>query len=56
MVTASTDYRMNPVVIAENEYRLRNTNNFIANGYAEYSIIKNLKLRVTGGMNRNSAT
>lgn len=53
MVVASTDYRMNPVVVAENEYRLKNITNIIANGYAEFALIKNLKLRVTGGMNRN---
>jgi TonB-linked SusC/RagA family outer membrane protein len=53
MVNPTTDYRMNPIVIAENEYRLRNINNLIANGYAEYAILKNLKLRVSGGMNRN---
>ncbi|MBO9204113.1 MULTISPECIES: TonB-dependent receptor [Niastella] len=53
MVSEGTDYRMNPVVIAENEYRLKNINNFIANAYAEYSIFKNLKLKVTGGINRN---
>ena len=54
MVNPTTDYRMNPVVIAENEYRLKNINNLIANGYAEYSILKNLKLRVTGGINKST--
>jgi TonB-linked SusC/RagA family outer membrane protein len=53
MVNPTTDYRMNPVVIAENEYRLKNINNLIANGYAEIGIMKYLKLRVTGGINRN---
>jgi len=53
MVNPTTDYRMNPVVIAQNEYRLKNINNLIANGYAEYAILKNLKLRVTGGITRN---
>lgn len=52
MVNPTTDYRMNPVVIAQNEYRLKNINNLIANAYAEYSILKNLKLRVTGGINK----
>jgi TonB-linked SusC/RagA family outer membrane protein len=52
MVNPTTDYRLNPVIIAENEYRLKNTNNIIANGYAEYSITGNLKLRVTGGLNK----
>ncbi|AEV99848.1 SusC/RagA family TonB-linked outer membrane protein [Niastella koreensis] len=54
MVNPTTDYRMNPVIIAQNEYRLKNNNNLIANAYVEYSILKNLKLRVTGGINKNS--
>jgi TonB-linked SusC/RagA family outer membrane protein len=54
MVNPTTDYRMNPIIIAENEYRLKNNNNLIANAYAEYAILKNLKLRVTGGINKNS--
>jgi TonB-dependent starch-binding outer membrane protein SusC len=52
MVNPTTDYRLNPVIIAENEYRLKNTNNIIANAYAEYSILNNLKLRVSGGLNK----
>lgn len=52
LVNPTTDYRLNPIIIAENEYRLKNINNLIANGYAEYSILKNLKLRVTGGLNK----
>jgi TonB-linked SusC/RagA family outer membrane protein len=52
MVNSSTDYRLNPIIIAQNEYRLKNTNNIIANGYAEYSILESLKLRVTGGLNK----
>ncbi|HEX6431711.1 MAG TPA: SusC/RagA family TonB-linked outer membrane protein, partial [Niastella sp.] len=54
MVNPTTDYRMNPIVIAENEYRLRNNNNLIGNMYAEYAILKNLKLKVTGGINKNT--
>jgi TonB-linked SusC/RagA family outer membrane protein len=53
MVNVTTDYRMNPIIIAENEYRLKNIDNLIANGYIEYAFLKNLKLRVTGGINRN---
>jgi TonB-dependent starch-binding outer membrane protein SusC len=52
MVNPTTDYRLNPIIIAENEYRLKNVNNIIANGYADYSILNNLKLRVSGGINR----
>lgn len=52
MVNPTTDYRLNPVVIAENEYRLKNVNNIIGNGYAEYSLLDKLKLRITGGINK----
>ncbi|MBO9204239.1 MULTISPECIES: SusC/RagA family TonB-linked outer membrane protein [Niastella] len=52
MVNPTTDYRLNPIIIAENEYRLKNVNNLIANAYVEYSVLKNLKLRVTGGLNK----
>lgn len=51
LVDGTKDYRLNPILIAENEYRLRNIKNTIANGYAEYAMAKNLKLRVTGGLN-----
>ena len=50
LVAPGTDYRMNPIVVAQNEYRLRNINNIFANAYMEYGIIKNLKLRVTAGI------
>lgn len=54
LVAAGTDYRLNPIIIAQNEYRLRNINNLLANAYLEYAIIKNLKLRVTGGVNNTA--
>ncbi|KAA2245135.1 TonB-dependent receptor [Chitinophaga agrisoli] len=52
MVSTGTDYRLNPILLAENEYRKRTKNNLIANGYAEYAILKDLKLRVSGGLNK----
>lgn len=52
LVNATTDYRLNPILIAQNEYRLRNIKNTIANAYVEYNIVKDLKLRVTGGLNQ----
>jgi TonB-linked SusC/RagA family outer membrane protein len=52
MVSTGTDYRLNPIILAENEYRKRFSTNLIANGYLEYNILKNLKLRVSGGLNR----
>lgn len=51
LVAPGTDYRLNPIVVAENEYRLRNINNIFGNAYMDYSILKNLKLRVTAGIN-----
>ncbi|MBN9299680.1 MAG: TonB-dependent receptor [Filimonas sp.] len=52
MVNPGTDYRMNPVLLAENEYRKRFVNSLIANAYIDYSITKDLKLRITGGLNK----
>lgn len=52
MVSTGTDYRLNPIITAENEYRKRILNNLVANGYLEYTILKDLKLRVSGGINQ----
>jgi TonB-linked SusC/RagA family outer membrane protein len=52
-VDENTNYRVNPVISAQNEYRKNVTNNLIANLYIDYSITKKLKLRVTGGLNNN---
>lgn len=54
MVNSGTDYRINPFLSAENEYRLRNVNNLIANGFGEYRILPELMLRVSGGINKNT--
>lgn len=51
----SNDYRINPILSAENELRDRYNTNFIGNAYAEYLFTKDLKLRVTGGVNRTSS-
>lgn len=48
-VEMTEDYRFNPVLSAKNEYRRVFSDNFNINGMAEYEIIKNLKLKVTGG-------
>jgi len=52
-VSSSQDYRFNPVINLQNLYRKGRTNNMSANGYAEYTIIPELILRVTGGLNSN---
>lgn len=47
------DYRVNPVISAQNELRRSLNTGLIANGYAEYKIIPSLTLRVTGGVTNN---
>lgn len=51
-IDANNDLRANPVITAENTYNRRNVNSIVANAYAEYSFTKNLKLRISGGINR----
>ena len=51
-VDASNDYRINPIMSAENEYRANFNNRLIANGYAEYAFTKDLKFRINGGINK----
>jgi TonB-linked SusC/RagA family outer membrane protein len=45
-----TDRRTNPLIQAQNELRQANTNNILGNAYIEYTILKGLKLRLTGGI------
>ncbi|AWO02187.1 SusC/RagA family TonB-linked outer membrane protein [Chitinophaga alhagiae] len=54
MVNSGTDYRINPFLSAENEYRLRNVDNLVANAFGEYTIIPGLRLRVSGGLNKTT--
>lgn len=54
MVNSGTDYRINPVLSAENEYRFKHVNNLVANGYADYKILPDLTLRITGGINKDT--
>ncbi len=51
--TPTLDLRINPVLTANNELRNNIVNSMIANGYAEYAITKDLKLKITGGYNNN---
>ena len=48
-IDMSNDYRFNPVLSAQNEYRRKRTNYLAANVSIEYEIIKNLKLKIAGG-------
>ncbi|MEO7461873.1 MAG: TonB-dependent receptor [Ferruginibacter sp.] len=50
-VSSANDYRFNPVINQENIVRKTNTNNLAANAFVEYAITKDLKLKVSGGIN-----
>jgi TonB-linked SusC/RagA family outer membrane protein len=44
------DYRTNPYITTQNEYNPLFTNTLIGNGYLEYKPIKDITVRVTGGV------
>ena len=48
-IDMTNDYRFNPVMSAQNEIRKNTTNQLNANVALQWEIIKNLKLKVTGG-------
>lgn len=50
-VNTSNDYRINPILSAQNELRDVFNKRIIFNGFAEYAFTKELKLKVTGGIN-----
>jgi TonB-linked SusC/RagA family outer membrane protein len=45
-----SDYRVNPIIDLQNRINKTKNNNLDANAYVDYQIVKNLKLRVTGGI------
>ncbi|MDE6125862.1 MAG: TonB-dependent receptor, partial [Muribaculaceae bacterium] len=49
---SSRDYRINPVMAAENEHNPMYTSTFISNAFFQWKILDNLVLRVTGGYNK----
>ena len=53
-VDGTGDYRYNPIVSARNEINNSFENTLVGNGYAEYKILPQLTLRVTGGLTRQS--
>lgn len=53
-INGTNDYRINPIMSAENEYRRAYDHRLIVNAYAEYAFTKNLKLRVSGGINNRA--
>ena len=48
-LNTTNDYRFNPILSLKNEYRKNYTNNLQLNGFAEYEIIKGLKVKVSAG-------
>lgn len=48
-VSATNDYRFNPVLSLNNEYRKNYTTYMQYNGFAEYEILKGLKFKISGG-------
>lgn len=53
-VSSTQDYRFNPAINLQNLVRNNRTSLLTANAYAEYKIIPDLVLRVTGGINSSS--
>ncbi len=51
-INPAQDYRINPYLQLKNEHRETFTDNLFANSYFNYSITKELKLRVTGGISK----
>lgn len=52
-INTSNDYRINPIQNLKNALRNTIQNSLIANAYAEFSFLPELKLKVTGGVNSN---
>ncbi|MBD1420868.1 SusC/RagA family TonB-linked outer membrane protein [Sphingobacterium chuzhouense] len=50
-INTTNDYRINPILSAENELREVFNTRVILNGYAEYAFTKALKLKISGGIN-----
>ena len=53
-VDQSNDYRINPIVSAQNELIERRTTNIITNAYLSYKFNKALTLRIQGGLNNDN--
>ncbi|MEO6916069.1 MAG: TonB-dependent receptor [Chitinophagaceae bacterium] len=52
-VNPNNDYRFNPILNQQNIIRENNTNSLSANAFLEYAITKDLKLKISGGINNN---
>jgi TonB-linked SusC/RagA family outer membrane protein len=49
----TTDSRVNPFISSDNAYNYTFVNALLVNAYAEYKVMKNVTLRVTGGITKN---
>jgi TonB-linked SusC/RagA family outer membrane protein len=54
IVNSGTDYRLNPIIVAKNEYRKKFVNSLLANSYLDYSILQHLRFRATGIYNKTT--
>lgn len=54
-VSATNDYRFNPIMSLNNEYRKFSTTIIRYNGFAEYELAKNLFLKVSGNYTSNKS-
>jgi len=53
-VEPNADFRYNPIITAKNELRENYGQNLVANGFAEYAILKNLKFRSSIGITKGT--
>jgi TonB-linked SusC/RagA family outer membrane protein len=51
-LSPTADFRINPLKAAQNEYKPTFNNTLVINSYVDYQILKNLSLRVTGGLTK----
>jgi TonB-linked SusC/RagA family outer membrane protein len=54
-ITSTSDLRVNPIVNARNILNQTMSNTLYANGFLEYSFLKNFKLKVAGGITQTDA-
>ncbi|WP_256011438.1 SusC/RagA family TonB-linked outer membrane protein [Desertivirga xinjiangensis] len=52
--TTYSDYRVNPILNAKNELRRQTNNSLNLNGYADYDLSPDIKIRIRGGVNIGS--
>jgi TonB-linked SusC/RagA family outer membrane protein len=49
-INHTSDYRVNPIISVKNEYRKNKISNLVGNAYITVALAKNLKLKITGGI------